>query len=70
VAVATAVNWGSAFLVSQCFLSLVGAIGDALTFGLFAVFCVAAWIWVYLAVPETMGKSLEQIQEMWSVKGA
>jgi hypothetical protein len=31
---------------------------------------VAAWIWVYLAVPETMGKSLEQIQEMWSVKGA
>jgi hypothetical protein len=25
---------------------------------------------VYLAVPETMGKSLEQIQEMWSVKGA
>jgi sugar porter (SP) family MFS transporter len=67
VAVATAVNWGSAFLVSQCFLSLVGAIGDGLTFGVFAAFCVVAWIWVYRAVPETMGKSLEQIQDMWSV---
>lgn len=66
VAFATAVNWGSAYLVSQFFLSLVDAIGSSLTFFLFAVFCVAGWVWAYRAVPETKRQSLEQIQLMWA----
>ena len=41
VAVATAVNWGAAFLVSEFFLTVVNAIGQAYTFWLFAAFCVA-----------------------------
>jgi MFS family permease len=65
VAVATAVNWGLAFLVSQFFLSVIDAIGSSATFWLFAFFCVFAWIWVYCAVPETKGLSLEQIQQLW-----
>jgi MFS family permease len=65
VAVATAVNWGSAFLVSQFFLTLIGAMGNALTFWLFALFCVIAWVWIYFRVPETKGLSLEQIQQLW-----
>ena len=65
VAVATAVNWGSAFLVSQFFLSLIGAIGNSSTFWLFALFCVIAWVWIYFRVPETKGQSLEQIQQLW-----
>ncbi len=69
VAVATAVNWGAAFVVSQTFLSLVEAIGDALTFGLFALFCVVGWLWVYRHVPETKGRSLEQIQALWTPAG-
>ena len=65
VAVATAVNWGSAFLVSQFFLTLIGAMGNSLTFWMFALFCVFAWIWIYFCVPETKGQSLEQIQQLW-----
>ena len=65
VAVATAVNWGSAFLVSQFFLSLIGGIGISWTFGLFALFCGVAWIWIFYRVPETKGQSLEQIQQLW-----
>jgi len=65
VAVATAVNWGSAFLVSQFFLTLIGAMGNSLTFWLFALFCVIAWVWIYFRVPETKGQSLEQIQLLW-----
>ncbi len=65
VALATAVNWGSAYLVSQFFLSLVASIGSSWTFWLFAFFCVTGWIWIYRAVPETKGQSLEQIQKMW-----
>lgn len=69
VAVATAFNWGSAFLVSQSFLSLVGSIGSALTFGLFALFCGIAWVWIYRCVPETKGLSLERIQQLWKKPG-
>jgi sugar porter (SP) family MFS transporter len=65
VAFATAVNWGAAFLVSQCFLSLVAAMGNAFTFWLFAVFCGIGWIWIYVMVPETKGQSLEQIEATW-----
>jgi sugar porter (SP) family MFS transporter len=68
VALATAINWGSAFLVSQFFLSLVNAIGSSFTFWLLAVFCALGWIWIYRKVPETKGQSLEQIQEMWTAK--
>ncbi len=69
VAVATAVNWASAFLVSQLFLSLINLIGDSFTFWLFAGFCAAAWIWIFIAVPETKGRSLEQIQQLWTTHG-
>jgi MFS transporter, SP family, galactose:H+ symporter len=65
VAVATAVNWGAAFLVSAFFLSLVHAIGQAYTFWLFAAFCVIGLIWVIAAVPETRGRSLEEIEASW-----
>ena len=65
VAVATAANWGAAFVVSQSFLSLTGALGEPATFGVFAVACAAGFVWVYRAVPETKGRSLEQIQALW-----
>ena len=65
VAICTAVNWGSAFLVSQFFLSLVGGIGSSETFWMFAAFSVVGWVWVYVYVPETKGLSLEQIQGIW-----
>jgi sugar porter (SP) family MFS transporter len=68
VALATAINWGSAWLVSQFFLSFVQAIGSSLTFWLFALFCVVGWVWVYRVVPETKRQSLEQIQSLWTQK--
>jgi sugar porter (SP) family MFS transporter len=66
VAVATAVNWGAAFVVSEFFLTLVDAIGESATFWLFAFFCVVGGFWIYRQVPETNGRSLEQIQELWA----
>jgi MFS transporter, SP family, galactose:H+ symporter len=65
VAVATAVNWGATFLVSQTFLTLIGAIGNTLTFWLFALFCGVSWVWIYYRVPETKEQTLEQIQQIW-----
>ncbi|HEY6632980.1 MAG TPA: sugar porter family MFS transporter [Rhizobiaceae bacterium] len=65
VAIATAVNWGSAFLVSQFFLTLIETVGASATFWLFTFFCLAGWIWVWRIVPETKGRSLEEIERSW-----
>jgi sugar porter (SP) family MFS transporter len=65
IAAATAVNWFSAFLVSEFFLTLLDAIGTSGTFWLFAAFSGIAFVWVWVKVPETKGRSLEQIESLW-----
>jgi len=65
VAIATAANWGSAWLVSQFFLTLIGSIGNSATFYLFAFFSVVAYVWIWKRLPETKGRSLEEIQTIW-----
>jgi MFS transporter, SP family, galactose:H+ symporter len=66
VAVATAINWLAAWVVAQTFLSLVNAITTEGTFLLFAFFCIVTFVYVRWYVPETKGKTLEEVQEMWS----
>ena len=66
VSLATAVNWGAAFLVTQFFLSIVDAIGEATTFFVFSALCIVTFVWAYFRVPETRGRSLEEIQELWA----
>lgn len=70
VAVATAVNWGSAFLVSQFFLTLIDDIGKSATFWLFAAFSALAFVFIRRYVPETKGKTLEEIEVMWTADGS
>ena len=65
VAVATAVNWFSAWVVTQFFLSLTDLLGESGTFGLFAFMCVVAFFFVRRFVPETKGRTLDEIQEMF-----
>ena len=69
ISVATAVNWFAAFLVAQFFLSIVDAIGESTTFFIFPALCVATYVFVWRLVPETKGRSLEEIQERWVVGG-
>jgi SP family arabinose:H+ symporter-like MFS transporter len=52
--------------VSQFFLTLIDSIGSSATFWLFAAFAVIAYVWIWRKVPETKGKSLEEIQEVWA----
>ncbi len=62
---ATTVNWGANLLVSVTFLSLIDALGKAAVFGSYGVLTVAAIVFAYFRVPETKGKTLEQIQGLW-----
>ena len=65
VAAATAANWFAAWLVTQFFLTLIDAIGSTGVFWLFAGFCVVTFVFVRRFLPETKGRSLEEIQTMW-----
>jgi sugar porter (SP) family MFS transporter len=62
---AAAFNWGSNLLVSLTFLTLLQMMGPTSTFWLYGLFAVAAWIFSYRQVPETKGKTLEEIEEFW-----
>jgi sugar porter (SP) family MFS transporter len=70
VAVATAANWFAAWLVSQFFLSLVNLITEAGTFWLFAGFCALTYLFVLRFVPETKGRSLEEVERLWGDREA
>ena len=63
MAVAVFVNWGCNYLVSLTFLDLVNIIGSALTFFLYAVICVAAFLFTLFFIPETKGLTSEEIQK-------
>jgi sugar porter (SP) family MFS transporter len=61
MSLSTVGNWTSNFLVSSFFLTLVGAISREGTFWLYAGFGVLALIFFLARVPETKGRSLEEI---------
>ncbi len=46
-------------------VTLVALITEAGTFWLFAGFCAVTFVFVSRFVPETKGKSLEEVQSMW-----
>lgn len=62
MSIATVVNWGMNLLVAITFLSLIELLGTAGTFWLYSLIGIAAIIFIYFRVPETKGKSLEEIE--------
>jgi sugar porter (SP) family MFS transporter len=62
MSVASIANWGSNFLVALSFPVLLATLGGAGSFWLFAVLGIVAWFFVYFWVPETKGRSLEEIE--------
>ena len=61
VALATATNWIANFVVSSVFLtSMETDSGKVTTFVVLAFFALLAEIFVYLYVPETAGKTVEE----------
>ena len=65
-AVATLTNFSSNWLVSLALPSLQTGIGLGKTYALFAAIGVVALISIYNTVPETRGKSLEEIEAMFA----
>ncbi len=65
MSLATVAIWASDFLVAETFLTLVGHIGLRGSFLLFAGLCVAAFVFTWFLIPETKGRTLEEIERSW-----
>jgi len=61
-------NWASNLIVSLTFLTLVEKLGASSTFLLYALASVASWLFAYWFVPETKGRTLEQIEAFWRAR--
>lgn len=64
MSIATFVNWLCNYCVSLTFLKLVATLGTGATFALYAFFSLAAFFFIRRYIPETKGKSLEEIQKL------
>ena len=62
---ATVANWCMNLGVAVTFLTLVGIVGHSVTFWIYGAITVGAWVFIYKLVPETKGKTLEQIEAHW-----
>ena len=62
MSVGTVANWSANLIVALSFLTLTQTLGKAATFWLYAAVTVGAWVFAFLLVPETKGKTLEQIE--------
>jgi sugar porter (SP) family MFS transporter len=63
MAVAVSALWIACFLLTFTFPILNRTLGSAGTFWLYAAICVAGFIFVFFKLPETKGKTLEQIEK-------
>lgn len=61
--VATGFNWMCTFIVTKTFNDMVQAIGQGETFWIFGIICLAGLGFVIFCVPETRGRSLEEIEK-------
>ncbi|XP_022623861.1 solute carrier family 2, facilitated glucose transporter member 8 [Seriola dumerili] len=61
-AVCVLTNWSMAFLVTKTFQDMMTALTSAGTFWLFACTCILNVIFTMVCIPETKGKTLEQIE--------
>lgn len=66
--IATAFNWSCTFIVTKTFEDVIELIGAHGTFWLFGVIVAVGFVFVIICVPETRGRSLEEIEKRFTGK--
>jgi len=67
VSIAVSALWIACFLLTFTFPIFLGGLGAAGTFWLYAVICFVGFFFVLWRVPETKGRTLEQIEEQLGI---
>jgi MFS family permease len=65
MSIATVSLWLACILVAATFLSLVEAIGSSGAFWLYAAASLVNLLFIWRLMPETKGRSLEEIERSW-----
>lgn len=66
MSIATLALWTACYVVSQTFPMLIESVGSAWTFWFYALCSLASMLFVWAAVPETRGRTLEEIEQSWA----
>jgi sugar porter (SP) family MFS transporter len=66
MAISTSALWAACFILTYTFPFLNAGVGTAGTFWIYAVICAAGFAFVYLNLPETKRKTLEEIERSWN----
>src|SRR5579859_285697 len=61
--------WIACFILTYTFPFLNHSLGPAMTFWIYAAVCVAGFLFVNFQLPETRGKTLEEIERSWGRPG-
>ncbi|KAH6767916.1 tonoplast monosaccharide transporter2 [Perilla frutescens var. frutescens] len=67
IAICALAFWICDVIVTYTLPVMLGSIGLAGVFGIYAIVCMVSWIFVFLRVPETKGMPLEVITEFFAV---
>ena len=65
VAIAVAFQWIFNWIVSTSFVPMANSMGYMFTYSLYGVICILAAVFVWRLVPETKGKTLEDMNRLW-----
>jgi MFS transporter, SP family, xylose:H+ symportor len=65
MAVATTALWGACFVLTYTFPLLNAWAGTGFTFWGYGLVCAAGFVFIWRRLPETRGKTLEQIERDW-----
>ncbi|HPG40059.1 MAG TPA: sugar porter family MFS transporter [bacterium] len=68
MSIATVFLWIACFAVSLSFPVLADKFSEALNFVIYAVMCFITFLFVWIVLPETKGKTLEEIERHWLKK--
>jgi MFS transporter, SP family, arabinose:H+ symporter len=60
--------WIAVYVVSQTFPMLLDSIGSAFTFWIYMIMAITAFVFILKMIPETKGKTLEEIERYWLPK--
>lgn len=68
MSISTVAIWAACYIVSQTFPMLLETIGAAFTFWFFMTMVLISFLFVWKILPETKGKTLEDIEKSWKKK--
>ena len=67
MSISTLTMWSAVYFVSQFFPILIEKIGSAFTFWIFMTNAIVLLFFTVRIIPETKGKTLEEIEKSWSI---